>query len=56
MPETKQHSSLSKVSLTGLLITVGIVFGDIGTSPLYVVKAIISGAEQFDKLLVYGAL
>lgn len=56
MPETKQHSSLSKVSLTGLLITVGIVFGDIGTSPLYVVKAIISGAEHFDKLLVYGAL
>lgn len=56
MSETKLHSSLSKVSLTGLLITVGIVFGDIGTSPLYVVKAIISGAEHFDKLLVYGAL
>jgi len=56
MPETKQHPSLSKVSFAGLLITVGIVFGDIGTSPLYVVKAIISGAEQFDKLLVYGAL
>ena len=56
MPETKQHHSLSKVSFAGLLITIGIVFGDIGTSPLYVVKAIISGAEQFDKLLIYGAL
>ena len=56
MPETKQHPTLSKVSFAGLLITVGIVFGDIGTSPLYVVKAIISGAGQFDKLLVYGAL
>ncbi|MBW8330847.1 MAG: KUP/HAK/KT family potassium transporter [Prolixibacteraceae bacterium] len=56
MPETKQHSSLSKVSFAGLLITIGIVFGDIGTSPLYVVKAIIAGAPQINKLLVYGAL
>ncbi len=56
MSETKQHSSLSKVSFAGLLITIGIVFGDIGTSPLYVVKAIISGAEQFNQLLIYGAL
>jgi len=56
MSETNHHSALNKVTFAGLLITIGIVFGDIGTSPLYVVKAIISGAEQFDKLLVYGAL
>lgn len=56
MPEKNHHSELSKVSLAGLLITVGIVFGDIGTSPLYVVKAIIAGADHFSKLLVYGAL
>lgn len=56
MSETKHDSALSKVTFAGLLITIGIVFGDIGTSPLYVVKAIISGAEQFDKLLVYGSL
>jgi KUP system potassium uptake protein len=56
MSETKHHSALNKVTFAGLLITIGIVFGDIGTSPLYVVKAIISGAERFDKLLVYGAL
>ncbi len=56
MSENHHHSALSKVSFGGLLITIGIVFGDIGTSPLYVVKAIISGADQFDKLLVYGAL
>jgi KUP system potassium uptake protein len=56
MQEIKHHSALSKVSFAGLLITIGIVFGDIGTSPLYVVKAIISGADNFDKLLVYGAL
>lgn len=56
MSGTNHHSALSKVTFAGLLITIGIVFGDIGTSPLYVIKAIISGAEQFDKILVYGAL
>ena len=56
MFDMKPHPSLSKVSFAGLLITIGIVFGDIGTSPLYVVKAIISGATIIDKLLVYGAL
>ncbi|MDE6170127.1 MAG: KUP/HAK/KT family potassium transporter, partial [Duncaniella sp.] len=29
-----------KISSLGLLVTLGIVFGDIGTSPLYVMKAI----------------
>lgn len=56
MSETKHDSALSKVTFAGLLITLGIVFGDIGTSPLYVIKAITNGAEHFDKLLVYGAL
>jgi KUP system potassium uptake protein len=31
----------TKVSAAGLLITLGIVFGDIGTSPLYVMSAIL---------------
>jgi len=56
MQESSSHSSLNKVSFAGLIITLGIVYGDIGTSPLYVVKAITSGAEMFDKLLVYGGL
>ena len=30
-----------KLSLVGVLVTLGIVFGDIGTSPLYVMKAIV---------------
>ena len=55
MAGTKQLS-LNKVTFAGLLITIGIVFGDIGTSPLYVVKAIISGVEHFDKLLIYGSI
>lgn len=37
------HSNkLNKLSIAGLLVTLGIIYGDIGTSPLYVMKAIIS--------------
>lgn len=56
MPNKSHHSALNKVTFAGLLITIGIVFGDIGTSPLYVVKAIISGVEHFDKILIYGGI
>jgi KUP system potassium uptake protein len=36
------HKDLhSKLTLGGLLISLGIIYGDIGTSPLYVMKAII---------------
>lgn len=57
MSDTKSHQSqLSKITLAGLLITIGIVFGDIGTSPLYVMKAIIGDADKFDELLVFGAI
>ena len=31
-------SSLRRLSAIGLIVTMGIVFGDIGTSPLYVMK------------------
>jgi KUP system potassium uptake protein len=34
---------ISKVTIAGLVITLGIVFGDIGTSPLYVMRAIMNG-------------
>ncbi|OXA88739.1 KUP/HAK/KT family potassium transporter [Flavobacterium hercynium] len=38
------HKNLhSKLSIGGLLITLGIIYGDIGTSPLYVMKAILGG-------------
>jgi KUP system potassium uptake protein len=38
---THQHQGIEKVSTAGLLITLGIIYGDIGTSPLYVMKAIV---------------
>jgi KUP system potassium uptake protein len=44
-----------KWSVSGLLLALGIVFGDIGTSPLYVFQAIV-GAEKITKPLIYGSL
>ena len=51
MSSTKK-GHLSQLSLGGLLITLGIIYGDIGTSPLYVMKAIIGdGIISADILL-----
>lgn len=48
-------SSHNKVSVAGLLIALGIIFGDIGTSPLYVLNAITSG-KVITEELIFGAL
>jgi KUP system potassium uptake protein len=45
----------TNVTAAGMLITLGIVFGDIGTSPLYVMAAIL-GDNLVTKDLVYGGL
>ena len=45
-----------KVGVVGLLVTLGIVFGDIGTSPLYVMKAILHTGETIDENTILGAL
>lgn len=48
-------SKLKQLSLSGLIITLGIVYGDIGTSPLYVVKAVFGNLDFYDKNIVLGA-
>jgi KUP system potassium uptake protein len=50
-----EHHKLDKVTLGGLLVTLGIIFGDIGTSPLYVMNAII-GKAVIDEELIFGSL
>ncbi len=45
----------SKATAAGLLIALGIIYGDIGTSPLYVLNAIITGKE-ISEFLIVGAL
>src|SRR5688572_27969866 len=47
--------SQNKVSFAGLLIALGIIYGDIGTSPLYVLNAITSGKTITEELVI-GAL
>ncbi|MFN8248118.1 MAG: KUP/HAK/KT family potassium transporter [Ferruginibacter sp.] len=47
--------SLNRVSFASLLIALGIIYGDIGTSPLYVLKAIV-GERDINEVLVYGGV
>ncbi len=45
----------SKISAASLLVALGIIYGDIGTSPLYVLKAIV-GEKEISEQLVLGGL
>lgn len=45
----------SKLSAAGVIVTLGIIFGDIGTSPLYVLKAIV-GEKEITEDLIFGGL
>jgi KUP system potassium uptake protein len=48
-----------KLSLAGVLIALGIIYGDIGTSPLYVMKSIVvpdGHLEIISKELVFGGI
>src|SRR5215204_1167295 len=45
-------SSNKRVTLAGLLIALGIIYGDIGTSPLYVLNAITSGKVISSELII----
>ena len=45
-----------KLSLVGVLVTLGIVFGDIGTSPLYVMKAIVRVGNPVNAEYIIGAV
>nr|WP_221229849.1 KUP/HAK/KT family potassium transporter [Mucilaginibacter phyllosphaerae] len=52
---------MQKLSAAGLLISLGIIYGDIGTSPLYVFKAIIgsehsSNSQPISQALVLGGV
>lgn len=54
MAEHGNHAEhLNKVTAAGMLIAIGIVFGDIGTSPLYAFSAII-GQRTIEPILALG--
>ena len=55
MMNTTKNGVASKVTIASLLVALGIIYGDIGTSPLYVFKAII-GTRDINLMLVYGGV
>ncbi len=54
LPGSKNHGH-QKLTAAGLLISLGIIYGDIGTSPLYVMKAI-AGDRVISEALILGGL
>ncbi|AIJ38204.1 KUP/HAK/KT family potassium transporter [Flavobacterium psychrophilum] len=55
MSASSHHDLHSKLSLGGILVTLGIIYGDIGTSPLYVMKSII-GLHTINPEVVLGGI
>src|SRR5574343_25815 len=53
--EKVSNRNNSKITAASLLVALGIIYGDIGTSPLYVLKAII-GNRPVSELIVYGGI
>ena len=49
------HSVKNKVTVATLLVALGIIYGDIGTSPLYVLSAVV-GEREINETLVYGGV
>jgi KUP system potassium uptake protein len=51
----KSNNGSNRITIASLLVALGIIYGDIGTSPLYVLKAII-GDRPIDETLVFGGI
>ena len=58
MGQSQSHAGLHKITLAGLIVTLGIVYGDIGTSPLYTLRECLSGQFGFgvERDAVFGFL
>lgn len=52
---TTKNGTATKVTVASLLVALGIIYGDIGTSPLYALRAVI-GNRPIDLTLVYGGV
>ncbi len=54
-----EKNDISKLSLSGIIVTLGVVYGDIGTSPLYVMQSVIEGnggLQNISENFILGAL
>lgn len=59
MEETQNFHKERPLTIAGMLVTIGVVYGDIGTSPLYVMKALVEGnggLGSISKEFIYGSL
>lgn len=57
--EVSKKSRISKLTLGGILVTLGVVYGDIGTSPLYVMRSVLignGGLENVSEDFILGTL
>lgn len=52
--ELEHHAHQHKTNIGSLLVALGIIYGDIGTSPLYVLKAIINEKVISEELVLGG--
>jgi KUP system potassium uptake protein len=50
------QSHIKQLSFAGALITLGIIFGDIGTSPLYVFQTLLVEGGKVNEALVLGSI
>lgn len=48
------NNNLNKITAGSLLVALGIIYGDIGTSPLYVFKAIVGEAQITETIILGG--
>jgi KUP system potassium uptake protein len=50
------HPSLKRATPAGFLIALGIIYGDIGTSPLYTLQTLFNESGAIDRVLVFGSI
>lgn len=59
MEKVLNHCKERPLTIAGMLVTLGVVYGDIGTSPLYVMKGLVEGnggLESVTNEFIYGSL
>lgn len=59
MESIDKKNNISKLTLAGILVTLGVVYGDIGTSPLYVMRSVIhnnGGLQSVSEDFILGTL
>src|ERR1700754_3847852 len=50
------NSHVKQLTFAGMIVTLGIIFGDIGTSPLYVFQTLLVEGGKVDPALVLGSI